>query len=94
MVTLNPHFSPDWDDASVLLPESLLFKLSFPPESPRTPDKSIWVESMWMGIEEWRGREVVLPVALRLARLRSGGPRAWARLALEPLDIHEILRSP
>ena len=60
MVTLNPHFSPDWDDASVLLPESLLFSLSFPPESPRTPDKSIWVESMWMRTEEWRGKEVVL----------------------------------
>ena len=60
MVTLNPHFSPTWDDSSVLLPESLLFNLSFPPESLRTPDKSIWVDSMWMRTEEWRGKEVVL----------------------------------
>jgi hypothetical protein len=60
MVKLNPHFSPDWDDASVLLPESLLFSLIFPPESPRTADGSIWVASQWMRTEEWRSKEIVL----------------------------------
>ena len=60
MVKHNPHFSPDWDDASVLLPESLLFPLTFPPESPRTADSRIWVASQWMRSEEWRGKEVVL----------------------------------
>ncbi len=57
---VNPHFSPDWDDASVLLPESLLFPLVFPPETPRTAESNIWIASKWMNTEEWRGREVVL----------------------------------
>ena len=60
MVKHNPHFSHDWDDASVLLPESLLFSLSFPPETPRTPDSRIWVAAQWMRSEEWRGKEIVL----------------------------------
>jgi hypothetical protein len=60
MVKQNPHFSPDWDDSSTLLPESLLFSLNLPPESPRTADSRIWVTSQWMRSEEWRGKEVVL----------------------------------
>ena len=60
MVNHNPHFSPDWDDTSVLLPESLYYPLIFPPESPRTPDSRIWIASQWMSSEEWRGKEVVL----------------------------------
>jgi hypothetical protein len=60
MVNHNPHFSPDWDDSSVLLPESLYYPLIFPPESPRTPDSRIWIASQWMSSEEWRGKEVVL----------------------------------
>ena len=60
MIRHNPHFSYDWDDASTLLPESLLFPLVFPPESPRTAESRIWVASQWMRTEEWRGKEVVL----------------------------------
>jgi hypothetical protein len=60
MVKQNPHFSPDWDDASVLLPESLLYPLRFPSESLRSEKSRIWVTSKWMRTEEWRGREVVL----------------------------------
>jgi hypothetical protein len=60
MIKHNPHFSPDWDDTSVLLPESLLYPLIFPPESQRTEDSRIWVASQWMRSEEWRGKEVVL----------------------------------
>jgi hypothetical protein len=60
MVKHNPHFSPDWDDSSVLLPESLLFPLILPQESPRTEDSRIWVAAQWMRTEEWRGKEIVL----------------------------------
>lgn len=60
MTKSNPHFSPNWDDGSVLLPESLLYPLIFPKESPRTPDKAIWVTSRMMRSEEWHSREVVL----------------------------------
>lgn len=60
MTQLNPHFSPTWDDASMLLPESLRFSLIFPPESRRMPDKTIWVASRTMRSEEWHNREVVL----------------------------------
>lgn len=60
MVKHNPHFSPDWDDSSVLLPESLYYPLIFPPENARKADDKIWVASIWMRSEEWRGKEVVL----------------------------------
>lgn len=60
MAHLNPHFSPNWDDASVLLPESLLYPLIFPKESQREEGKSIWVASKVMRSEEWHNKEVVL----------------------------------
>lgn len=56
----NPHFSPDWDDASVLLPETLYMPLILPPERPLNKGGTIWVAKKKIRTEEWRGKEVVL----------------------------------
>ncbi len=56
----NPHFSPDWDDSSVLLPETLYLPLLLPPECPHSVDSSLWVVKKRVRTEEWRNREIVL----------------------------------